>query len=527
MNLDTIELNLFANRMGAVCDEMGVVLRRASVSTNIKDRLDYSCAVFDQAGGLIAQAAHIPVHLGSMAYAMRGLASEFDWQPGDCLLINNPFAGGTHLPDVTLISPFFVQSRLRAFVANRAHHADIGADQPGSMPVSESILDEGLILGPCFLLRADGLQAEAIADLANLTDDTPARFEDWRSHPHLADFFAQTSANRRGLMSLEAVVAQLGEDDFQKLIGSLNDYGRRLAMESLRVIPDGRHCFSDQMDKEDTRGEPLRIQLALTADKGRLTFDFSGTSPQSRSNLNCPVSVTAAAAFYVVRTLLPAHTPTCDGLFSSINLQVPATSLLNAEYPAAVAAGNVETSMRIVDVILGALAEALPQRIPAAAQGTMNNVALGGRLKTGASFVWDYYETIAGGLGAHADGDGLSAVQAHMTNTLNTPIESLELHYPLRIKRYALRRGSGGIGKTAGGDGVVRVFEFLEPTHLSLLTERRRFAPWGLAGGNDGRCGENLLNGKALDSQVVLLAQPGDELSIHTPGGGGYGQANP
>lgn len=524
--MDVIELNLFASKIEAICNEMGVVLRQASISTNIKDRLDYSCAVFDQRGGLIAQAAHIPVHLGSMAYAMKDLVGRFDWQPEDCLVVNNPFSGGTHLPDVTLVSPLFVQGQLAAFAANRAHHANIGADQPGSMPVSTSILDEGLIIGPCFLFRADGLQADAVAALASLTTEVPEHFDDWRTHPSLADFFAQASANRRALVSLQPLVEKSGLSSFQKLTAALNSYGAKLATESLRIIPDGCYSFCDYMDKEEAEGTPLKIQLSLTANQGQLTFDFAGTSPQAGNNLNCPISVTAAAVLYVVRALMPVYAPTCTGLFSSVKLQVPEVSLLNARYPAAVAAGNVETSMRIVDVVLGALAPALPMQIPAAAQGTMNNVALGGRLKTGASFDWDYYETIAGGLGAHAQSAGLSAVQAHMTNTLNTPIESLELHYPLRIKRYALRRGSGGAGAKVGGDGVIRTFEFLEPTHMSLLTERRRLAPWGLAGGAAGQQGKNIFNGKALDSQAEMLAQPGDVLSIHTPGGGGYGSSH-
>ena len=518
------ELNLFASRMRALCDEMGVFLRQSAVSTNIKDRLDYSCAIFDRHGCLIAQAEHIPVHLGSMAYAMKHIVAAFDWRPGDGLIVNNPFLGGTHLPDVTLISPLFIGEECIAFVANRAHHANIGADQPGSMPVSTHIEEEGIIIDPCFLFRDNALQSEAIATISKISAQPPADFEGWRSHPDLADFFAQSSANRHALGALGDYVRRLGVDGFAVRIEALNAYGTALSHKSLCQISNGTHSFSDQMDGTDARGRPLKICLQLEAKDGRLHFDFSGTSKQASNNLNCPLPVTAAAVFYVVRALLPAHAPSCDGLFSSVQITALEGSLLNARFPAAVAAGNVETSMRIVDVVLGALAPALPESVPAAAQGTMNNVAMGGRTDRGASRSWDYYETIAGGLGAHATGDGLSCAQAHMTNTLNTPIETLELHYPIRMQRYAIRRGSGGQGLWRGGDGVIRTYVFLESTEVSLLTERRRHAPWGLAGGMDGACGENWLNDEPLPSQKMFTAETGDCLSIHTPGGGGYGK---
>lgn len=519
------ELNLFACRMRALCNEMGVLLRQSAVSTNIKDRLDYSCAVFDERGRLIAQAEHIPVHLGSMAYAMQDIVSGFDWQPGDCLVLNNPFLGGTHLPDVTLVSPLFVAGNCVAFVANRAHHANIGADQPGSMPVSTHIDEEGIIIGPSFLLRGDELQSDTIQAISVLVSEPPNDFENWRSHPDLADFFAQTSANRRGLMTLAAHINQMGTEHFTEMVDALNDYGARLSQKSLRQISDGVYQFSDQMDGTNAAGTSLQLCLKLTATDGRLAFDFSGTSEQAENNLNCPLPVTCASVFYVIRSLLPEHAPSCDGLFSSVSINAPEGSLLNARHPAAVAAGNVETSMRIVDVVLGALAGALPEQIPAAAQGTMNNVAMGGRTETGASRTWDYYETIAGGLGAGTNNDGLSCVQAHMTNTLNTPIETLELHYPLQIERYAWRHGSGGDGFRSGGDGVIREYKFLEQTEVSLLTERRKHAPWGLAGGEAGSTGENRLNDEPLPSQTMFTAKAGDILTIATPGGGGFGTA--
>ncbi len=519
---NVVELNLFSSRVRSVCDQMGMILKRTAVSTNIKDRLDYSCAVFDEQGGLIAQAAHIPVHLGSMTYAMQGLVGRFQWQPEDCLIVNNPYMGGTHLPDVTLISPLFVDGLLAAFVASRAHHASIGAEQPGSMPVSGSIDEEGLLLGPDFLLRKGRLQSAMIEQLGALVDKPALNLEAWASHSGLADFFAQISANRKGLETLGQLIVGLGPGRFQALVNQLNDYGTRLAQAVLGAIQDGCYSFEDWMDDDGLGGDPLAIKLDLTVKGAVLEFDFSGTAGPSPGNLNCPASVTAAAVLYVVRGLLPEHAPTCRGVFESIRLRIPPACLLDAQWPSAVAAGNVETSMRIVDVVLGALAQALPKRIPAAAQGTMNNLAMGVRT-SGPEQNWDYYETIAGGLGAHAGGDGLSAVQAHMTNTLNTPVESLELHYPLRLIRYAVRRNSGGRGCYRGGDGVIREFEFTAPASISLLTERRGRRPWGLAGGQPGQPGENRLNGELLPGKTNRRVRSGDRLTIMTPGGGGFG----
>ena len=522
--MDVVALNLFSSRARLICREMGLILRQAAISPNIKDRHDYSCAIFDNKGGLIAQAAHIPVHLGSMAYAMQDLTGQFDWQPGDCLIVNNPFLGGTHLPDITLISPLFVAGKCVAFVANRAHHANIGADQPGSMPVSSSIFEEGLVLGPDFLLKEGQLQQPILEQLSSLTKQPARDIKEWARHPEMADFFAQLSANKTGLKALEALINKNGVAYFQTATKALNEYGSSLATASLAQIPDGCYKFEDFMDDDGLGGDPLPIRLALTATSGKLDLDFTGTAGQAAGNLNCPLSVTVAAVFYVIRALLPAHTPTCKGLFASFSLKVPVGSLLHALWPAGVAAGNVETSMRIVDVVLGALAQAVPDRIPAAAQGTMNNLAMGARPSMGVENAWDYYETIAGGLGGHAAAAGQSAVQAHMTNTLNTPLESLELHYPVRLKRYAIRRNSGGAGHHSGGDGVIREFEFTAPASFSLLTERRQRAPWGLAGGKSGQKGENRLNGQVLPAKITSRVDAGDVLTLMTPGGGGYGE---
>jgi N-methylhydantoinase B len=513
--MDAIQLSLFASRIAAVCDEMGEMLRCAALSPNIKDRLDFSCAVFDAQGQLCAQAAHIPVHLGSMAYAMGGIVGQLEWRQGDMVIVNDPFLGGTHLPDVTLIAPVFVAQQLVAFVANRAHHADIGASTPGSMPISRCLEEEGIIIPPTHLLRGGLLDEVFLNSIISATGNV---------EQSRGDFSAQISANRTGVQRLEALLQSLGIDDFQQALEQLNDYGERLAASALAQIPEGEYRFSDVMDDDGVGTRDILIQVVLTVRGARVHADFSGTAPQVSGNINCPLSVAAAAVYYVFRCLMPSQTPACAGSFRRITLSAPQGTLVNARRPAAVAAGNVETSSRIVDVILGALAQAIPEQIPAASHGSMNNVAMGSRggsREGGRS--WDYYETLGGGMGAGQHGGGLSALQTHMTNTLNTPIESLEMHYPLRSRRYQIRRGSGGAGLHPGGDGLVREFEFLAPTTVTLLTERRRHHPWGLAGGEAGQVGINSCDGEALLAKITFNAQPGQRLTVATPGGGGWG----
>ncbi len=510
--MNPVELSIFASRISAVCDEMGAVLQRTAFSPNIRDRLDFSCAVFDAAGQLCAQAAHIPVHLGSMAYAMADIVADVDWRDGDMLIVNDPFLGGTHLPDVTLIAPVFIDGRLLAFVANRAHHADIGAESPGSMPVSRSLEEEGLVIPPTRLLRGGRIDATILDGILAATRN-PA---DGRG-----DFAAQISANRVGAARLGELIRRQGAAAFLAALDQLNDYAERLAASALDRIPDGSYSFEDRMDDDGAGKRDIPIRVRLQVDGGRIHADFSGTAAQVPGNINCPLSVAAAGVFYVFRCLMPAHTPACAGSFRPIRLSAPAGSLLNARRPAAVAAGNVETSTRVVDVVMGALAQALPDDIPAASHGSMNNLAMGGEYDGGA---WDYYETMGGGMGAGPRGGGLDAVQTHMTNTLNTPIEVLESRYPLRVTRYAVRDGSGGRGRRRGGDGLVREFEFLHPARATLLTERRYHAPWGLAGGGDGAPGRNLLNGEELPPKVHFAVEAGDRLTIETPGGGGWGK---
>jgi len=515
--MNPVQLSIFANRLGGICDEMGALLQRSALSPNIKDRLDFSCAVFDAAGELCAQAAHIPVHLGSMAYAMADLVAGRDWRPGDLLVVNDPYLGGTHLPDVTVVAPVFAEGHLIAFAVTRAHHANIGASAPGSMPVSRCLEEEGLVIAPTWLARADGWNEPLLRALAGVPEDSQTLPLD---APRLGDFLAQASACRAGAARLAGLVREKGRAWLVSGLDALNDYAERRARRVLAELPDGEYDFSDVMDDDGQGQRDIRIcaRVTLAGDEARV--DFSGTAGQVSGNINCPLSVAAAAVYYVFRCLMPADVPACAGTFRPITLSAPEGSLVNARRPAAVAAGNVETSSRLVDVIMGALAQAAPQRMAAASQGTMNNLAMGRAGVDG----WDYYETLAGGLGAHARGAGLSARQAHMTNTLNTPIESLESHYPLRVLQYRVRQGSGGAGAHVGGDGLVRELLFLAPATFTLLTERRAHAPWGLAGGGPGMQGENRLNGQSLPPKYSGQAQPGDRLAVLTPGGGGYGE---
>ncbi len=508
--MNAIELSLFSSRINAICEQMGAVLQQTAFSPNIRDRLDYSCAIFDVHGQLCAQAAHIPVHLGSMAYAMRDIVNARDWHDGDTVILNNPFMGGTHLPDVTFISPVFVDQKLYGFVANRAHHADIGSESPGSMPISASINEEGLLISPTLI----GQQHQLLDDvLRGITRHLRA--------PDIAeaDFKAQFSVNLTGNRALIALIQSCTQTSFADYLQYLNDYARRIARHVLDSLPDGSYQFTDVLDDDAQQNNAIGISCTLKVKNDQVTVDFTGSSSQVAGNVNCPVSVTAAAVYYCFRCLMPDYIPNCAGSFDVIELVVPDGSLLNADYPAAVAAGNVETSTRVVDVVLGALAQALPDRIPAASHGSMNNIAMG-------ADSWSYYETLGGGMGASRGRNGCHAVQTHMTNTLNTPVEVLELHYPLRVNEYAIRDDSGGMGRYTGGNGLQRQYQFLEQAHVTLLTERRESRPWGLQAGDAGKSGENRLNDIILPAKTSLTVKPGDKLIIKTPGGGGWGEAH-
>ncbi|MGD8843711.1 MAG: hydantoinase B/oxoprolinase family protein [Gammaproteobacteria bacterium] len=508
--MDAVQLSLFSSRISALCDEMGAVLRRAAFSPNIKDRLDFSCALFDARGQLCAQAAHIPVHLGSMAYAMADVVGARQWRPGDMLVMNDPYQGGTHLPDVSLIAPVFAENNCVGFVANRAHHADIGADSPGSMPIGDSLDGEGLLIAPTLLVEADEIRAPVLEAIIGATHNRVITG---------GDFSAQVSANRVGVRRVQELVAESGTASYLAGLAEINDYGERMARAAIDRLPDGDYRFEDFMDDDGQSNRDIRLQVCVRIHGHHVEVDFDGTVGQVKGNINCPLSVAAAGVFYVFRCLMDQRTPACAGSFRCIDIKAPEGCLVNARPPAAVAAGNVETSSRIVDLVLGALAAAIPDQVAAASQGTMNNLAMGARGDSGA---WDYYETLGGGMGAGRHGGGLHAVQTHMTNTLNTPVEVLEAAYPLRIVRYAVRRGSGGQGWRAGGDGLVREYEFLAPAEVTLLTERRRHRPWGVLGGQPGKCGLNRLNGVSLPAKTAFTARPGDRLEIRTPGGGGF-----
>lgn len=511
--MNAIELSLFVSRMEAICDEMGVVLKRTAFSPNIKDRLDFSCALFDQQGQLCAQAAHIPVHLGSMAYAMADIVGRFNWSQGDVLVLNDPYLGGTHLPDVTVVAPVFIDEQLQGFAVNRAHHANIGSDSPGSMPITSKLEEEGIIIAPQFLLRQGELNQELWASLRAIHGQ--------QDHYHLdGDMAAQVSSVATGARRMQALIRETGLAEFQTGLAELNAYGERIALSCLADMPPGQYHFEDVMDDDGLGHTDIAIRVGITIKEAGVVVDFAGTDAQVDGNINCPLPVVAAAVYYCFRCLMPDYAPACAGLFRPITIKAPEGTLVNAQYPAAVAAGNVETSTRIVDVVFGALQQALPERIPAASQGSMNNIAMGSRE---ADNYWDYYETLAGGHGGGPHHAGLSARHSHMTNTLNTPVESLEMHYPIRIRRYAIRDGSGGQGKHPGGDGLVREYEFLKPAQLSLLTERRKHPPWGLAGGDAGLPGENKLNGTALPGKTETGVSVGDCLTVLTPGGGGWG----
>ncbi len=511
--LDIIALSIFANRIDAICGEMGATLQKSAFSPNIRDRLDYSCAVFDASGALCAQAAHIPVHLGSMAFAMRDVVAEIDWSAGDMVVLNDPYKGGTHLPDVTLIAPLFINNDLIGFVVNRAHHADIGAETPGSMPLSSKLSEEGLIIEPSFLVKKDEIDELYFAGLMKVMRN---------KQESSGDFIAQIAANRRGLLRLKALIIKMGCEQYLDGLVQLNAYAATLAKSSVRDIPLGQYVFKDYMEDDGQGNIDIAIQATVSIQSTGITVDFAGSAAQVAGNINCPLSVTAAAVYYVFRCLMPPQTPACAGSFSNIQIVAPAKSVVNACYPAAVAAGNVETSSRIVDVILGALAQAIPPRIPAASHGSMNNLAMGSA-GDNAHPAWDYYETIGGGMGASGFAEGLDAVQTHMTNTLNTPIEALEMKYPVRINRYQIRKHSAGAGKRKGGEGLLREFEFLAAAQVTILSERRIRPPWGLQGGEVAATGENRLNGDVLEGKTTFMVTAGDVVCIKTAGGGGYG----
>ncbi|HEV8040083.1 MAG TPA: hydantoinase B/oxoprolinase family protein [Bryobacteraceae bacterium] len=520
MKPDPIELELFRHLLVSIAEEMGAVLRKTSYSANIKERRDYSCAVYDAAGETVAMGDHMPVHLGAMPLSVRHAMQAFDFAQGDVAILNDPFRGGTHLPDITAVSGVFVKgSRKPAFyVANRAHHADVGGMSPGSMPLAREIYQEGIRIPPILLARRGKFDRELLAlILANVR--TPEERE--------GDLLAQCMAIRRGEQRLLELVAKYGMAKVRRNMTALKDYSERMIRAAISRLPRGEYRFEDYLDNDGIVDRPVKIAVTVTIHGNRATIDFTGSSEQVEGSVNANYAVAVSATTYVFRCLVREDIPYTAGVMRPLEVNAPVGSVVNAQPPAAMAAGNVETSQRITDVVLGALAQAAPELIPAASSGTMNNITFGGmdRLRKRA---FAYYETIAGGMGASAISDGSSATHTHMTNSWNTPVEAFEHQYPLRIRGYRIRSGSGGAGRHRGGDGIIREFEFLTPADVTILADRRSRGPYGLAGGAAGAPGKNtLLKGKRailIPGKARFEVEAGDVLRIESPGGGGYGK---
>jgi N-methylhydantoinase B len=512
MSVDPVVLEVARNRLASIADEMGVVLRRTAYSPNIKERADCSAAVFVPDGEMLAQAEHIPVHLGSMPASVAAVLDRFgtDLQPGTQYAVNDPYHGGTHLNDLTLVRPVHAEGRLIGWVANRAHHADVGGEAPGSMPAHAVTLhQEGIVVAPMAAVSGGEWLAEFIEPFLSATR-TPAE--------RLGDLSAQLGSNEAGAERLAALTSAAGVDRYLELAGALLAYGERRMRAAIEALPDGIYPFEDAME---WAGDLVPVRVAITVSGESLTADFGGTASQVEGNINAVEAVTRSCLYYAVRVATDPTIPANGGCYRPLRLLTERGSLVNARAPAAVAAGNVETSQRIADVLLGALAQAAPDRVPAASQGTMNNVLIG-------NDDFAYYETIAGGQGGRPGAAGQSGIHTGMTNTRNTPIESLEDHYPFRVVTYRLRRRSGGAGLHPGGEGIERQLAFDVPATVSLMGERRVLAPWGLAGGEPGARGEDWLiradgTRERLPGKATIEVEPGDQLLVLTPGGGGWG----
>ncbi len=524
-HVDPILLEVYRHRFAGVAEEMGATLRRTSYSPNIKERLDFSCALFDRMGRMVAQAAHIPVHLGAMPRSVAAaLAAYEDWKEGDVVILNDPFEGGTHLPDITMISPIFAgrmdQDDIRPayFAASRAHHADVGGMTPGSLPLSNEIYQEGIIIPPTRLYRA-GTANDNVLRLLLRNVRTPDE--------RRGDLAAQRSAHAVAERRLKDMIGAHGLTELTAYAEHLMAYSEQLMRVSIAAWPTGRYAFEDTLVlDENGRTEHALIRVTVTIEDDVISFDFSGSSEAVDGSLNAVMAITESACYYVVSCLAGEEIPFNQGCFEPVHVTAPAGCIVNARPPRAVAAGNVETSQRIVDVVLGALAQAMPGTVPSASQGTMNNLTIGGTAVDGTPFT--YYETIGGGMGASPEGDGLDGVHVHMTNTLNTPVEALEMAFPFRIAEYRLRRESGGRGLHRGGDGLVRSYVFDAPATVTVLSERRDKGAKGLAGGEGGMPGRNVLvrsNGgeEVLPSKFSRRVEAGEALRIETPGGGGWG----
>ena len=555
---DPIELEVFKNLYHSIAEEMGAALRRTSFSPNIKERRDYSCAVFDSEGQVIAMGDHMPVHLGSMPMSVAAAVEDCELEPGDVVMLNDPFRGGTHLPDITLVMPVYV-SGMRGggrgrppyttpafYVASRAHHADVGGTYPGSMGPCREIYQEGFRIPPVKIMRDGKLVADVLALLLSNVR-TPEERE--------GDLGAQIAACQTGAQRLRESCARYGIDRARQAAADLLVYSEEMMRAFLRTIPPGNYQAEDFLDDDgvddrpvriavtirvagaSTRKSPVETRLAASPSGSRrmqqpapVTIDFTGSDPQVQGAINAVEAITYSACFYVFRCLLREDVPATSGLMRPIRVIAPWGTVVNAKPPAAVAGGNVETSQRIVDVLLKALAQAIPDRIPAAAAGTMNNLTIGGiDPRSGEPFA--YYETIAGGMGARSTKSGVSGVHTHMTNSLNTPAEALEYAYPIRLRQYSLRSKSGGTGLYRGGDGIVREIEVLTDAQVTLLADRRSRGPYGLAGGVDGASGRTLIirrdgSAEEIPGKISVRLRSGERVRIESPGGGGWGRAN-
>jgi N-methylhydantoinase B len=545
---DPIELEIFKNIYHSIAEEMGAALRRTAFSPNIKERRDYSCAVFDADGEVIAMGDHMPVHLGSMPMSVRAAIDQFDLEPGDVAMLNDPFRGGTHLPDITLVAPVYVLSgqprlwgkgrRPDFYVASRAHHADVGGTYPGSMGLCREIYQEGLRIPPVKIMRAGKMQSDILALLLNNVR-TPQERE--------GDLGAQIAACHTGAERLQEICGRYGLERVRRAARELLDYSEEMMRAFLMQVPSGSYRAQDFLDNDGVSAKPVKIAVTLKfaghargrssgpvgtgrrpASTRAVVVDFTGSDPQVEGSVNAVEAITYSACFYVFRCLLAEDVPATAGLMRPIEVIAPEGTVVNARPPAAVAGGNVETSQRIVDVLLRALAQAIPERIPAAASGTMNNLTIGGvDPRTNEPFA--YYETIAGGMGARPSKPGVSGVHTHMTNSLNTPIEALEYAYPLRVRQYSLRADSGGEGKYRGGDGIIREIEALADAEVTLLADRRERGPYGLAGGKDGAPGKAVAirqdgSSQELTGKFNIRLRKGEWIRIETPGGGGWGE---
>lgn len=522
--VDPIELAIFQSSVHSIAEEMGAALRRTALSPNIKERRDYSCAVFDGKGRVIAMGDHMPVHLGSMPMSVQAAIDSIAFEPGDIAILNDPYAGGTHLPDITMVLPVYLPEHREPifYVSNRAHHADMGGRFAGSMGPANEIFQEGIRIPPVRIVRRGKVDREML-DLILLNVRTPIERE--------GDLDAQIGACRVGEQRILEVAAKYGVRKLEALVEELLDYSERLVRAELRSMPAGDYCAQDWLDGDGLTDEPVRICVRLRFDPERaeVHVDFSGSSPQVEGSMNAVRSITLSACFYVLRCLLKEDAPATEGILRPLTLVAPAGTIVNAVFPAPVAGGNVETSQRIVDVLLRALAQVIPARVPAASAGTMSNLTIGGvDSRTGEAIT--YYETMAGGMGARPGMDGISGVQTHMTNSLNTPIEALEYTYPFRVRRYGYRRGSGGEGQFRGGDGLIREIEMLTDVQVTLLAERRKSRPYGLQGGQEGATGGAWVT-RAENSQEIELPgkcsrrlAKGDIFRIESPGGGGWGE---